>query len=69
MKHIIMDQQSNVCGKLKCTLSSLLELSGMMPEIKTTLKHVVWNESDFACSFQASKHTYLLNLLLILPAA
>ena len=34
---------------------------------KTT--HKQWNDSHFASSFQACKHTFFLNLLLLLPDA
>ena len=49
-------------------LQSLTELRGT-PDTKTTRKHIVCNASHLARSFQASKHTYFLNLLLLLPAA
>ena len=35
---------------------------------QTTCKQVVWNDSHLACSFWASKHTYFLQLLLLLLA-
>ena len=43
-------ERRNVCF-------SLSELHGML-HTKTIRKHIAWNDSYFACSFQASKHTY-----------
>ena len=63
-----IDQQSNLSRTSKCMLQSLTELRGT-PDTKTTRKHMVCNASHLARSFQASKHTYFLNLLLLLPAA
>ena len=52
-------QQKNICRALKCTLQSLSILCER-PDTKTTHKHVVWNDSHFACLLQASKHTFFI---------
>ena len=54
-----IDQQKNICRALKCALQSLSILCER-PDTKTTHKHVVWNDSHFACLLQASKHTFFI---------
>jgi len=64
----LINWQSNVCRKSKCTLQSFLELHGMRPDTKLLLSKKS-EMNHFVHSFSASKQTHFLNLLLLLPAA
>ena len=49
--------KSTRAGHQKSTLQSL-SVQCERPETKATHKDVVWNESHFACLFQASEQTF-----------
>ena len=64
-KWMWIDQQSNICRKLKCTFQSFLEMRGM-PDPKKSFTQIAWNDSHSLLSFLACKLTYFAKFTFII---